>query len=62
MVSPEDHVVPPENSDEIIRRIGSARRELMLLKNSYHVATIDHDKDLINSSVRKFFKKALEVA
>jgi len=34
----------------------------MLLKNSYHVATIDHDKDLINSSVRKFFKKALEVA
>lgn len=60
LVSPEDHVVPPENSNEILRCIGSSRREMVLLKNSYHVATIDHDKDLINESIRRFFKEALE--
>lgn len=59
LVSPEDHVVPPENSNEIIRNIGSVRREMQLLENSYHVATIDHDKELINRSVQRFFKEAL---
>jgi carboxylesterase len=59
IVSAEDHVVPPDNSKEIIQRIASDRREMLLLKNSYHVATIDNDKDLINESVRRFFKQAL---
>jgi carboxylesterase len=60
LTSPEDHVVPTENSAEILRRIGSTRREMLLLKNSYHVATIDYDKDLINESVRRFFRHALD--
>jgi len=60
LASPEDHVVPFGNSREILERIGSARREMLLLQNSYHVATIDHDKDLINESVRRFFRSALE--
>ena len=59
MVSPEDHVVPPANSYEILQKVSSNHREMLLLNNSYHVATIDFDKDLINESVRQFFKKAL---
>jgi carboxylesterase len=59
IVSTEDHVVPPDNSKEIIQGIASERREMLQLKNSYHVATIDNDKDLINESVRRFFKQAL---
>jgi carboxylesterase len=59
LASSEDHVVPPENSAEILRRIGSVRREMLVLKNSFHVATIDHDKDLINESIRRFFRDAL---
>lgn len=60
LVSPEDHVVPASCSDEIVSRVGSARRELVQLRNSYHVATIDHDKDLINQSVRRFFRRELD--
>jgi carboxylesterase len=60
LVSPEDHVVPAANSDVIMQSIKSAKRELLLLQNSYHVATIDYDKDLINESVRRFFKAALQ--
>lgn len=62
LVSPEDHVVPAQNSDEIIRGISSTKREMLLLTNSYHVATIDNDKNLINESVRRFFKDALHGA
>lgn len=57
--SPEDHLVPAASSGEILARIGSTQREMLLLKNSYHVATIDFDKDLINESVRQFFKRHL---
>jgi carboxylesterase len=57
--SPDDHLIPAANSQEILARVGSTNREMVLLKNSYHVATIDFDKDLINESVRQFFKKNL---
>lgn len=59
LASPEDHVVPFGNSKEIIAQIGSVHREMLLLQNSYHVATIDFDKALINESVRRFFKATL---
>ncbi|SEM05003.1 carboxylesterase [Variovorax sp. YR750] len=60
LVSPEDHVVPPANSYEILQKVKSTNREMVLLKNSYHVATIDFDKHIINESVRRFFKQALQ--
>jgi carboxylesterase len=60
LVSPEDHVVPASNSDVIMQGIKSPKREMLLLQNCYHVATIDYDKDLINESVRRFFKAALQ--
>ena len=59
LASPEDHVVPVSNSHEIVSRIGSAKREMLLLRNSFHVATIDFDKELINESVRRFFAAQL---
>ncbi|WP_077328274.1 alpha/beta hydrolase [Virgibacillus siamensis] len=42
-----DHVVPPKNSQEIYDSISSEDRELIELENSYHVATLDNDKELI---------------
>jgi carboxylesterase len=59
MVSPEDHVVPPGNSEFIAKNIGMPEPQKVTLKNSYHVATLDYDKDLINESVRAFFKAQL---
>ncbi|MDY6793989.1 MAG: alpha/beta fold hydrolase [Actinomycetota bacterium] len=45
--SREDHVVPPKNGPYIVDRVGSRDKELVWLENSYHVATLDYDKDEI---------------
>lgn len=45
--SREDHVVPPANGPYILEHVGSADKELVWLENSYHVATLDYDKELI---------------
>lgn len=45
--SSEDHVVPPENSQEIYDTITSENRTIEVLEDSYHVATMDHDKEFI---------------
>lgn len=43
----EDHVVPPANGNEIMLKAGSAEKRLVWLEDSYHVATLDNDKDRI---------------
>lgn len=44
--SPEDHVVPPVDSDYLASQV-SGPVQRVSCDRSYHVATIDHDKDLI---------------
>jgi|WetSurMetagenome_2_1015567.scaffolds.fasta_scaffold70880_2 carboxylesterase len=44
-----DHVVPPANQREIYESIGSEDKELVPLHHSYHVATMDYDKEEIFS-------------
>lgn len=57
--SREDHVVPPVNGRTIASHIGSARSELLWLDNSYHVATIDNDKDRICAEIDRFISSIL---
>ena len=45
--SKDDHVLPEFNTDIYMSEIGSARKQRIELTNSYHVATIDYDADLI---------------
>ncbi|MGG1674784.1 alpha/beta hydrolase [Neobacillus sp. NRS-1170] len=52
-----DHVVPPENTDYIMDHIGSAGKEMIVLENSYHVASLDHDKDLIIEECQRFVQQ-----
>ena len=56
IVSEQDHVVAPESSDHIV---ACARRPLekVVLTRSYHVATIDFDKDLINERAVHFARR-----
>jgi carboxylesterase len=42
-----DHVVPPANGTEILQSISSADKTLIELLDSYHVATMDNDKERI---------------
>lgn len=46
-VSPEDHVVPANCSYNIFDKVHSTEKELVSLDNSYHVASLDYDKDKI---------------
>lgn len=45
--SPEDHVVPASSTALIRSRIGSSDVTEVLCEDSYHVATLDNDADLI---------------
>ncbi|MFD9883889.1 alpha/beta hydrolase [Streptomyces alboflavus] len=45
--SPQDHVVPPADSARVLSRISSTDVTEILLEQSYHVATLDHDADRI---------------
>ena len=43
----EDHVIPTENALFVFDHVSSSDKELIWLENSYHVATLDLDKELI---------------
>ena len=45
--SVEDHVLPISNSDIIMSGISSFNKQRIEMTNSYHVATLDYDADLI---------------
>ena len=46
MNSPQDHVVPPSNSEHLAATLGGPV-ERVTLERSYHVATLDYDRELI---------------
>lgn len=57
ITSREDHVVPPRNGELILNAISSEEKELFWLENSYHVATLDNDKELILEKTLEFIRK-----
>jgi carboxylesterase len=57
--SAEDHVVPPENTDYIIENIGSDKKEKVVLQNSYHVASMDHDKEQIVKNCHRLVQQQI---
>ena len=54
--STQDHVVPPENSDLIASSV-SGPVERMTCERSYHVVTMDFDKDLVEAATVDFASK-----
>lgn len=52
----QDHVVEPVNGPLILRGVSSSRAERIELKDSYHVATMDHDADQIFDGSVEFIK------
>ncbi|HUW87721.1 MAG TPA: alpha/beta fold hydrolase [Candidatus Paceibacterota bacterium] len=45
--SAEDHLLPVSNTEIVMAEIGAPRKQRVELLNSYHVATVDYDCDLI---------------
>jgi carboxylesterase len=56
LTSREDHVVPPSNSDHLARSV-SGPVERVMLERSYHVATLDYDRDLVEERIVGFAGK-----
>ena len=54
--SVDDHTLPVTNTEIIMRKIGSPNKSRIELLNSYHVATIDHDADLIFANSLTFIE------
>lgn len=54
--SVNDHVVAPSSSDHIAASLGGPV-ERLVLEDSYHVATLDHDADRINDAVVAFAQR-----
>ncbi len=55
--SVDDHVVEPSNAAWILANIASSDKEEVMLANSYHVATIDNDAEVIFSGSLDFVKR-----
>ncbi|HZH62394.1 MAG TPA: alpha/beta fold hydrolase, partial [Metabacillus sp.] len=56
----EDHVVPPEDTDYILKHVESHQKQAITLYNSYHVASMDYDKDMIVVETHEYIKKLIE--
>ncbi|MGN6415176.1 alpha/beta hydrolase [Flexivirga sp.] len=55
--SPQDHVVPPECSTLLLARVSSTDKTEILLTDSYHVATLDNDAELIEDETMQFIQR-----
>ncbi len=56
VTSTQDHVVPPVNS-ELLATSVSGPVERLICERSYHVVTLDHDKDLVVAATVDFATK-----
>jgi carboxylesterase len=59
MTSPQDHVVDPGDSDILAAGV-SGPVERVTLERSYHVATLDYDKDLVIEHAVRFAERVLD--
>lgn len=57
-----DHVVPPENTTHIYWAIRSRDKTCITLHQSYHVASMDYDKQLIIDQTVSFIDRVLSPA
>jgi carboxylesterase len=55
--SRDDHVANPDNAPYIFEHVGAADKRLVWLDNSYHVATLDNDKELIAAETLQFIRE-----
>ena len=54
--SVDDHTLPVSNTEIIMREVGSTDKSRIELLNSFHVATLDHDSELIFANSLTFIE------
>jgi carboxylesterase len=53
----EDHVVAPENARRIFAGLATRDKRLVWLRDSYHVATLDFDRERIAEEILRFVRE-----
>ena len=54
--SVDDHTLPVSNTEIVMKGVGSRTKQRIELTNSYHVATIDYDAEIIFETSRIFIE------
>jgi carboxylesterase len=49
-----DDITGPENSEFIYRNVKSAHKEIVLLENSYHLVTVDLEREKVAEEIARF--------
>lgn len=60
--SVRDNTVPVDNVHLIARRIRSVSKKVVILKESYHVITLDVEKEQVNNEVLRFVQGVFEAS
>ena len=55
--SVDDHTLPVSNTEIVMKRVGSLNKERIELTNSFHVATLDYDAEVIFENSRMFIER-----
>lgn len=55
--SKEDHRLSSKNATYTFKNISSKKKKIIWLKNSYHAATLDYDKDIICRKSHEFIRQ-----
>lgn len=55
----DDDMASVKNSKFIYDRIGSEEKEMVLLYDSYHVITADHERHIVSAKMEEFFRRAM---
>lgn len=58
--SKDDHVLPVTNTEIIMDNLGSMQKQRIELVNSYHVATLDYDQEIIFENSLIFVKENIK--
>lgn len=58
--SQDDHVIDYRSSEYIYKHISSKNKRILTLKNSYHVLTLDNEKNIIKKEIKMFIARLLE--
>lgn len=57
MQGKEDHLVHPGNGPYIHEHVSSKKKKLIMLENSYHVVTLDYDREKVFKEALSFIKQ-----
>ncbi len=58
----DDETASPKNPDLILKSIASERRRVIWLGNSYHMITVDNEREIVANEVNIFIEQAVQKA